>query len=521
MGSMRRNSKVSALGNLVENDTRPILMFGLKDKLTDERFNISLAEVMDDGLDFTFEYIQSSGFKQPLLFPKQDGLGMKMPKGRNFSVKTVCELVGRQRVIHVQCCRTQTTIKMTMADFVKYYCEPKNRGEEVYNVLSLEFTGTKLDELVKRPKTINDIDWIDLAYPKYLRDMLQNESVFYHPKVQKYCLMSVAGSYTTFHVDFGGTSVWYHVLKGKKIFWLIEPTDVNMMLFEEWQAAHDDSVFFGDLVEKCQRVELEAGNTFMIPSGWIHAVYTPVDSLVFGGNFLHSYSIPMQQCIVEFEERRKVPTEQRFPYLNKLQWFVIERYVYRFEGKSYLDSRENPVRKPANNGRNLMITHDEREGLSLLVSNMERYKSTDNVEGITDLEALHNAALEMLAKLDKVFSRKPYAPRSRQIIGNPQNSTAQQHTKPPEPVMSFKMEFPPGVEVLYKPKNLTALNAVRQYNQTGRESKTGNKGREGKTGSQSRPACLLLDEAIKAPHAKRGRKSRKKKSTDDDNDYCP
>lgn len=27
--------------------------------------------------------------------------------------------------------------------------------------------------------------------------------------------MSVKGCYTDFHVDFGGTSVWYHILKGK------------------------------------------------------------------------------------------------------------------------------------------------------------------------------------------------------------------------------------------------------------------------------------------------------------------
>ena len=33
------------------------------------------------------------------------------------------------------------------------------------------------------------------------------------PCVQKYCLMSVKDSYTDFHVDFGGTSVWYHVLR--------------------------------------------------------------------------------------------------------------------------------------------------------------------------------------------------------------------------------------------------------------------------------------------------------------------
>lgn len=38
-----------------------------------------------------------------------------------------------------------------------------------------------------------------------------------YPKVQKYCLMSVKGCYTDFHVDFGGTSVWYHILRGAKV----------------------------------------------------------------------------------------------------------------------------------------------------------------------------------------------------------------------------------------------------------------------------------------------------------------
>ena len=45
------------------------------------------------------------------------------------------------------------------------------------------------------------------------------------------------------------------------------------------------------MVDKCGMITLEAGNTFFIPSGWIHAVYTPEDSLVFGGNFLHSFAI--------------------------------------------------------------------------------------------------------------------------------------------------------------------------------------------------------------------------------------
>jgi hypothetical protein len=39
---------------------------------------------------------------------------------------------------------------------------------------------------------------------------------------------------------------------------------------------------------------MNEGETMLIPTGWIHAVLTPVDSLVFGGNFLHSLNISMQ-----------------------------------------------------------------------------------------------------------------------------------------------------------------------------------------------------------------------------------
>ena len=55
-----------------------------------------------------------------------------------------------------------------------------------------------------------------------------------YPKVQKYCLMSVKGCYTDFHIDFGGTSVWYHILKGKKVFWLVPPTEQNLKTYENW-----------------------------------------------------------------------------------------------------------------------------------------------------------------------------------------------------------------------------------------------------------------------------------------------
>lgn len=33
------------------------------------------------------------------------------------------------------------------------------------------------------------------------------------PDVELFCLMGMGGSFTDFHIDFGGSSVWYHVYK--------------------------------------------------------------------------------------------------------------------------------------------------------------------------------------------------------------------------------------------------------------------------------------------------------------------
>ena len=46
--------------------------------------------------------------------------------------------------------------------------------------------------------------------------------------------MSVEKCYTDFHIDFGGSSVWYHILQGRKVFFLIPPTDENLKKYEQW-----------------------------------------------------------------------------------------------------------------------------------------------------------------------------------------------------------------------------------------------------------------------------------------------
>ena len=79
------------------------------------------------------------------------------------------------------------------------------------------------------------------------------------------------------------------------------------------------------------------GDYPIIPSGWIHAVYTPEDSLVFGGNFLHSYAIEKQIRVAQIEEATKVPHKYRFPFFTELQWFALDKYVYALLGRTHLD----------------------------------------------------------------------------------------------------------------------------------------------------------------------------------------
>ncbi|CAD6193800.1 unnamed protein product [Caenorhabditis auriculariae] len=82
--------------------------------------------------------------------------------------------------------------------------------------------------------------------------------------------MSVASSYTDFHVDFGGTSVWLHVIKGEKVFFIIPPTPENLRKHERHLKNEDDKGFFGKSVDVCARVVLRVGDTFILPSVDLH-----------------------------------------------------------------------------------------------------------------------------------------------------------------------------------------------------------------------------------------------------------
>uniref|UniRef100_A0AAQ4NZX3 Lysine-specific demethylase 7A n=1 Tax=Gasterosteus aculeatus aculeatus TaxID=481459 RepID=A0AAQ4NZX3_GASAC len=269
------------------------------------------------GEHVTTRYLERHGFNYPIKVTEMEGLGLKLP-ARTFSVRDVEQYVGGDKVIDVIDVARQADSKMKLSEFIKYYSNPLR--PKVLNLISLEFSDTKMSELVEVPDVAQKMSWVENYWP--------DDSFFPKPFVQKYCLMGVKDSYTDFHIDFGGTSVWYHVLWGEKVFYLIKPTPANLALYEAWSSSPNQSeVFFGDRVEKCYKCIVPQGTTLLIPTGWIHAVLTAQDCMAFGGNFLHNLNIDMQLRCYEMERRLKTPDLFKFPYFEAICWYVAKNLL--------------------------------------------------------------------------------------------------------------------------------------------------------------------------------------------------
>ena len=261
----------------------------------------------------TLPLLTRKGFSIPILIDNKEGLDLSLPDS-SFSVQEVVDIIGSNYMLDVIDSRKQMSVKMTAEDFCRFATRA-TETESIYNCISLEVTRTELGKRVKPPAIVNKLSWVDRCWPK---DHDEDR-----PYVSKYCLISMADSYTDFHVDFGGTSVWYHVVKGSKVFYVIEPTEEHLHEYEKWMKLKNQSeVFLGDIIKKCYRLDVHEGNTLLIPSGWIHSVLTPEDSIVFGGNFLHSLDMKRQLQIRDMELRIKTPDKFQFPAFELTHFYA-------------------------------------------------------------------------------------------------------------------------------------------------------------------------------------------------------
>ncbi|KAH6644040.1 hypothetical protein C7974DRAFT_348667 [Boeremia exigua] len=339
-----------------------------------------------DEADDIFEY-------ETIADDGQDKLGMVIPQG--LTVRRVAELYGPNETVPVIDVKAQEgeAKKWTMSKWADYY---EQQGEKpVRNVISLEVSRSRLGKLIQRPQVVRDMDLQDSVW--------REDDKFAPPPVQFYCLMSVADCFTDFHIDFGGSSVYYHIVKGKKVFFFIPPTKQNMKKYEDWclspNQGHD---WLGKQVKECYRVDLYPGDTMLIPSGWIHAVWTPEDSLVIGGNFLTRIHYGMQFQVLEVEKSTKVAQMFRYPFFQKIMWLTVIKYLEE-------DPVPNAVQELLQRGEQFQrdipiycepdkFGHNSHLGPA---NYNRRYYPKHELEGLTDvLNYIHRTVMISLDKIE-------------------------------------------------------------------------------------------------------------------------
>ena len=109
-----------------------------------------------------------------------EGLGGVLP-GKDLTVEGVAKLVGPDRMVDIigkfcasSICSsgldvaTQQSVQWTLSKWAEYVAsrsQPPDPGSssinKIYNVISLEISGTELAKSVRPPQLVRDIDWVD------------------------------------------------------------------------------------------------------------------------------------------------------------------------------------------------------------------------------------------------------------------------------------------------------------------------------------------------------------------------
>ena len=194
------------------------------------------------------------------------------------------------------------------------------------NVIDLDIEGhlNNMSHKLSLPDLVRDISYghrMKAALPYFLRQQYD-----FTAGISNYLLLTEAGAQTNWHQDFTGTSVFYVVVKGRKDFYILENNELNQNLFDKWKRSDfKTSTFFGFHHQVTVRhVALKRGDCLFLPSGWIHFVYTPEESIAFGCNFImekHFYG-----SALAFEKEIKDGFKHQFSFPHFAPLVVIHLY---------------------------------------------------------------------------------------------------------------------------------------------------------------------------------------------------
>jgi [histone H3]-dimethyl-L-lysine9 demethylase len=132
-------------------------------------------------------------------------------------------IIGGSYLLDVIDVERQETVPMSIGELNEYFkTTPRTK---TYNLISFEISKTKLTEEITAPEIVHQLSWVSNGvWPceqsdKGIQEQSNSNNYIIKPEVQKYCLISARNSYTDFHIDFGGSSVWYHTLKVSRLIY--------------------------------------------------------------------------------------------------------------------------------------------------------------------------------------------------------------------------------------------------------------------------------------------------------------
>jgi F-box/leucine-rich repeat protein 10/11 len=79
----------------------------------------------------------------------------------------------------------------TLGKWAEYFNLDESDRDKIWNVISLEVSGTRLADKILPPRLVRELDWVEKYWPT-TRKGKGNA----YPKVQLYCLMGVASAWT-------------------------------------------------------------------------------------------------------------------------------------------------------------------------------------------------------------------------------------------------------------------------------------------------------------------------------------
>lgn len=290
------------------------------------------------------DILYKTSFKKPILikganpnitetYNEKVKINFQIP---NFDINKISNIIGFKKKLPVMDVMSQNNLNnWNMLNWLNYFNSLDRK--QIFNVISLEISSTNLSNFIKLPKIVKNLDIVLKLKNLNKYDKKLNLKI---PKIQKYLLMSVKNCFTDFHIDFGGTSVYYSIVKGRKKFLLFPPTARNLKAYENWcLSENQNKVWFPSLIKKLSPgdskkikydayinngmvIEIEMGDLLLLPSGWIHAVLTEEDSIIIGGNFLNILSLESHLKIHQIELNTHINEKFKYPNFIKFVWLI-------------------------------------------------------------------------------------------------------------------------------------------------------------------------------------------------------